>query len=340
MLTIALLAMLAALGFVACGGGGGAWPDSGGGTTPPVEPPVEPPVTPPPASRALGADIPDMRSPVRIDRAPDGRIIVSDFSTRAVYYLDPETLQRVGAFRVPEKPGGIAISADTVYVANGYTGNVQAFSYSTGALLYNLGEGVQNLVPRPADMALDDSAGEEKLFVVSQGMKRVEVFALDGAYIGEFPAAGAPSAELLLNPTGIALDKSNKKVYVSDFGSATSFSGAVARVQVYSYTGVYLGTISGKSTSLATEYRFSCPQGMALMSNGNLIIVDSLLGNALVLDISTLSMPTGVKSVGTIGMGADELMLPLDVLLDDASGDLHITNNQQGRVSLLAGGAL
>ena len=327
------LCLVAAASFavVSCGGDGG-----GNDWLMPVLPPVEPPQNP----GALGADIPEMRSPVRLDRAPDGNIIVSDFSTRAVYYLDPSTLERVGAFRVPEKPGGIAISGETVYVANGYTGNVQAFSYTTGALLYNLGQGTQNLVPRPADMALDDTPGVGKLFVVSQGVKRVEVFALDGSYVGEFPAAGAPSAELLLNPTGIVLDKSGQKVYVSDFGKGTAFAAPVAKIQVYSYAGVYLGSISGNSTSLAAEYQFSCPQGMALTSGGNLIVVDSLLGKALILDISTLSMPVGVKSVGTLGRGVGELMLPLDVLLDYASGDLYITNNQRGTVSLFAGGAL
>ena len=82
------------------------------------------------------------------------------------------------------------------------------------------------------------------------------------------------------------------------------------------------------------NYKFSRPQGLAVNEQGHVYVVDSVRGQVLVFDRDTQQ---GVTIIGSLGPGPGQLQLPLDIIIDGASKDLHVTSNRNRRIEVFNG---
>lgn len=273
----------------------------------------------PPAGPAAGS----LRSPVRITAMDNGPLLVTDYTMQSVCMVNRVKLDVLRCFRIEGKPLAVAWANGHVYVGNETSGAVEVYN-PAGKWQFDLGGG-KGEIRQPNDMAVDEKSG--KLFVADGHEKNIKVFSLDGARLSTI--TGTPGGDgRLVNPTGIALDAARGEVLVSDYGNpALSFP---AWIHVFDYAGNYVSGIPGRTGG------FSRPQGLAV-DGDRLFVADGMLGSVLVFDRAT---GTRVKTLGTFGAGPGQLMLPLDVVVDPAAGDVFVTNNRNGRVERLAEGGL
>ncbi len=269
--------------------------------------------------------------PIRIAPVSDGIYAVSDYKAGSITFINSSTLTPTHTIYVPGKSLGVAVGLNTVYVGNEAGGNVNAFSMKS-KYLYTLGSTFGDIVT-PSDMEIDLAAG--LIFVVDGYEAKVKVYELDGTYVRQFPGFVMGDADLA-SPTGIALDKVNELVYVSDFGGVKKVGmgmggAAAARVQIYNYTGSHQRTIDNTQTG----YEFSAPQGIYLTSSGDLYMTEVIRGQVLIFNSSDM----GVATLGLHGTGAGELFIPMDVVVDEATGDVLVTDYRNGKVEAFRGAA-
>ncbi len=276
---------------------------------------------------------PALISPIRLAKANNGNLLVSDSRTRRIVELKKGDLQVMRCFEVKGKPVAVAADGSKIYVGNTKTHRVEVYR-KNGRLLYTLGgEGYE--FQRPVDIAIDKARGY--VFVVDGGTKLVEVFDVStdpvGTLLRTIPAGGA-DPDVLTNPTAIAVDTTRQEVIVSDYGQ---LGVGHARVQIFDYAGNHLKSISGKAGMMSK--RFSRPQGLAVDGQGHIFLVDCFIGRVLVLDRNTGAT---VKSLGTYGRSGapGEMALPLDVVIDSRTKDVFVTNNRLGRIEVFVKGGV
>ncbi len=267
----------------------------------------------------------DFVSPTRIAHGPSGEISVSDASQQVVVSWQPGGKKGPKTISVPGRPVSVAYGWNKYYVGNESTQTVDVVN-KKGRLLFTLGNDF--LIQRPSDIAVD--IDQEMVFVTDPTNARVLVFHRGGELLNTLPAAGQPP---LFMPTGIAVDPVRGEVLVSDFGEPlnNTFGSAKSAVKIYNYDGVQLASISGKSGG---GYNFSRPQGLAVNEQGHIYVVDSVRGQVLVFDRNTQQ---GVTIIGSLGPGPGQLQLPLDIIIDGASKDLHVTSNRNRRIEVFNG---
>ena len=286
----------------------------------------------------LGAcsDTPDMKipttatplsSPVRIATASTGQLVVSEYDSGQVVFINPETMIIEGAIETSTKLAAVGASNDRILVGSDLVGAVGVYSYN-GELLFTLGSGVGDFV-NPNDLVIDEIG--DRVYVVDTGAKLVKVYRLsDGVFLSSFDS-------LKMNfPVAIALDQTTNTLLISDFGVGTAGGGSMstasyyAGVWRYDLDGVYVETITGA---------FSRPQGLAVDTDGTIFLIDSLLGQIIVYrkNIATKHY----DEVHRYGSGDGfEFKLPLDIVIDPLSKDLYVTNNLLNKVELLQGGGV
>ena len=164
---------------------------------------------------------------------------------------------------------------------------------------------------RPSDMVCDQA--RQQLFVVDGLAHDIKIFSASGNLIGTFGEA-AP----LSDPKGIAIDAGAKQVYVSDYGDPRV--GIPPSINIFDFEGKLIRRIIGN---------LSRPQGLAL-DERNLYVVDAMLGQILVFDRVSYAY-TG--AIGSFGVADGQLLLPMDLSRDTATGKLYVTNNRVGRVA-------
>lgn len=281
-----------------------------------------------PAAFAVGGGGERLVSPVRLAVAGRGTLLVSDYRQKAVLVVDERSLTVRRRLPVTGRPLAVGWSAGRLYVGNETTGLVEVYNEG-GKLLTRFGE----TGAVPSDLAVDAESGT--VFVVDSAARLVRVYDDQGRLLR---LVGGPAANVrLCRPTGIVLDEAGQQLLVSDFGSPEE--GISPRVMVYDYAGAFRRSIPGTVSNgmLGSTYLFSRPQGMALDDRGHLYLVDSLLGQVLVLDSRSGAL---VKTIGSFGTAPGELQLPLDVVIDRDGIDLLVTNNRPGRIERFYGGAL
>lgn len=278
-----------------------------------------------------------LRSPVRIAEGPPGQILVSDYQQEAVLAIDKRSLGILWSFPVQGSPLAVDCWSNLIFIGNTATQNVEVYRLKgapggpqkTLEFLYNLGRtpaGEPGFIQKPTDMALDRE--NELVFVLDGKAKNIKVFDFRGNFVEAVPRADAAP---LLNPTAIAVDEVRKELLVSDYGDPSgSFKPrTAARIIIYTYGGVYLDQIDGNGP--AAEFQFPRPQGLAADGRGHIFMVDAFLSKILVFDRVS---HTGLKAVGSFGVGSGQLKLPMDIVIDGKSGDLFVTNTTPGRVEV------
>lgn len=107
----------------------------------------------------------------------------------------------------------------------------------------------------PVGIATD---GSSKVFVTDYGNTRVQVFTLDGVYLGQWTTLGHGFS----TPTGVAVSSSGD-VYVSEHSTN--------RVQVFSNDGTFLRLWGSQGSGPG---QFNMPYGIALGPDGTVYVVD------------------------------------------------------------------
>lgn len=291
-----------------------------------------------------------VQNPRRIVEGPSGQVLVSDRRFGTVVAVARDSLQPVWSAQLPldGAPFGLAMLKRLVYVGNTTTKKVETYrmSGSGGAdtslrFAYNLGDGSAagaGSIENPIAIGVDT---KDRLVFVLDGMsKRISVFKANGAFLYSFQPMDASG--VVLSPVSLTVDETRQEILVGDYGNprpdwdGCSFCGAAvaARILIFSYDGNLLSHIAGDGSTHASA-RFTRVQGMATSPDGHIFAADPLRSKILVFDRASGAM---VAQLGTEGSGPGQLMAPLDVWLDAATGDLFISNNRGARrVEVLRG---
>ena len=268
----------------------------------------------------LGADALVLRSPVRVARAGGGWLLVTDARQRAVFRVDPATLQPDQALAIDGTPLAVGMAGDRLFVGNATRRTVEVFNH-LGQPAGTLG-GVGG-VGYPSDLAVDAAAG--LVFVVDGLARDVKVFETGGT-----PRRAIGAGATFESPIGVAVDPARREVLVSDYGNPGA--SIPAAVKIFSYEGDFLGAIEGNGTCAAAGCRgaFSRPQGVAVDDAGRVYLVDALQSSVLVYG------RPGLTLVAEISGAAQRLRLPSDVILDETGG-LVVAASLRGGVARLSG---
>lgn len=291
-----------------------------------------------------------LQNPRRIAAGTDELVLVTDRRHGAVMGVDRQSLATVWSFALPDggAPFGVATMGWRLYVGNTETRNVEVYHmfHETGVhprnhprrapnrqtprgrpmirFEYNLGH-TTGLIGNPIDIAVDPQS--RRVFVLDGAEKQVWVFDHRGILVDTFFTVD--QAGQLLSPVSLSVDSARGEVVVGDYGDPSgSFSVRTpARILIYSFGGELRFQIDGDGSTEPTT-RFVRVQGTTVGPDGRLFAADPLAGKILILDRTSGAT---LGEVGTPGDQVGELMLPLDVWIDDESGDLFVSNNRGAR---------
>ncbi len=222
------------------------------------------------------------------------------------------------------EPMGVAVSDDgnVVYVSD--TGLGAIFVFDFGKKKFHKIEGVSG----PIGLALD---GQQHLYVVEQVKKGVTEFNAEGKQLRFLTD---PSIE---RPTGIALDRDRKRIYLADTAYTKSKEQTV---KILSLDGKLIGKIGKAKGEGPGQFLF--PTYLAIDRQGDLYVTDSLNCRVQMFD------PDGkyVRSFGERGDAWGQFTRPKGVALD-SFGNLYVADagwsnvqifNSNGQVLLFFGG--
>lgn len=262
-------------------------------------------------------------SPARITFDAKGNLLVTDYFQGNVLTVSPVSLETISEISINGRPLGIAWAKDLIYVGNSTTGQVEVFN-TAGQMQYLLGHGVY-----PINFPLDIAIGNGNVYVVDGNAKVVMVYSLDGTFITTIPQYGH-DRNILANPTAIAVDTNHNQVFVSDYGDLGRDETINPRIQVFDLQGTLLYTIKSGEKN---KYRFTMPQGLALNSKQQLFVTDSLTGEIHIFDANDGMLLGKVKGSGS-KTGVFKMKMPLDLVIDDRTNDLFVTNNLMGNIQV------
>ncbi len=264
-------------------------------------------------------------SPTRLTQMPLGDVAVVDSKRQALVVVSSNPKKKDAVISVPGRPVSVAFGWGKFFVGNEITQSVDVLN-KKGRLQYILG-GESFHIARPSDIAIDKDLG--LVFVSDSATAKIWVFDKGGELLRTLPAEGETP---LYRPTGLTVDAVKGEVLVSDFGDPMD---PTAAINIYDYDGLFRASIDGSAGcgwfSCVGSFNFSRPQGLTVDSEGLIYLVDSVLGQVLVFDRDTQK---GVNTIGQTGSGPGQLMLPLDVIINEKTGDLQVTNNRNRRLEV------
>jgi len=209
-------------------------------------------------------------------------------------------------------PYGIVVdSQDNLYVADGKVGAVFIFSTETKDLRM-LKNGVHANFGDIIGLAIDDS---DRLFISDTKLHRVLVFDKNHKIEGTI-AAG------LIDPGGMAIDNENRFLYVAD--------AALDQVLVFDADKLTLirkiGT-AGKGHTLTEPGQFSMPTNVALDSDRNLYVSDTLNNRIEIFDADG----NFIRTWGKAGDRPGTFQRPKGIAID-VDGHVWVADAAQDRV--------
>ncbi len=222
------------------------------------------------------------------------------------------------------EPMGLVVSDDgqILYVSDYGQSAVFVFDFGKKEF-HKLGP-----LARPAGIALD---ANQNLYVVEQRKRGITVFNPDGKTVNFITD---PSVE---RPTGIAVDRERKRIYLVDTAVKASKEHTV---KIFGLDGKLIGKIGKSKGDLPGSFLF--PTYVALDREGNVYVTDSLNCRVQKFD------PNGkyLRSYGERGDGWGEFTRPKGVALD-SFGNVYVVDsgwsnvqifNQKGQIMLFFGG--
>ncbi|MBE0503773.1 MAG: 6-bladed beta-propeller [Desulfuromonadales bacterium] len=297
-------------------------------------PPTETPPTPLPEILVL-------TSPARIAAFDVDRLLVSDYESNYIYIVDKTTLRPTAKIKVQGKSTGIALADGKIFVGNRTLRSVDVFDLQ-GNYLYRLGTGKAQFL-QINDVAVD--ATRTIVYALDTKGKCIKRFNLDGISAGTDIGVST-----LQQPTALTVDPTTGNILISDFGNPgipgvlkDDSQQVLPSVQIFNFDGTHIQTINGATiatsgggmmggtTTLQTT--FSTPQGLYI-DNNYLYLVDALSATIRVYNLSTL---TQVKTFGVRGTALGELFYPLDIIVDNSTKDVFVTDNRNKRIAVYRG---
>ena len=267
----------------------------------------------------------------------------------------------LGAAARFDRPTGLAAASGAgavLYVADTGNATIRKVVIDTGEVTTLAGaagetgtqDGVDARFRAPAGLAWRQDTGQ--LYVADAGSNSIrKVDPGDGSVltVAGDPAGGAGTVDgngtdaRFDDPRGLVLDDANRLLYVADTGNST-----LRRIALDDLTVSLLAGAAQTPGSTDDPARFNLPEGIALDTDGNLLLVDT--GNATLRSVTpegvvkTLSGTPGQEGAGS--GAAARFRMPRGAALDPASGALYLADqgNQlirkvlpDGTVSTLAG---
>jgi sugar lactone lactonase YvrE len=210
-------------------------------------------------------------------------------------------------------PAGIALTPDEkrLYVASPARSRVIAIDRERGDFHVIGTQGAQPLVA-PVGLGVD---AEGRLYVSDKKANAVNVYDARGSFVRQF------GKDVLVQPTGLAVDRRRQLVYV--ISDATTHLGKHV-VQVFSQNGTLLRTLGGGRGGAAGLFNF--PSALAVSPNGELYVSDMLNFRIQVFDADG----NLVRMIGEQGSGAPGLFDKIHGVGFDSFHNLYVVDTMQG----------
>jgi DNA-binding beta-propeller fold protein YncE len=286
--------------------------------------------------------LPMFDRPLGVAFGPDGYIYVTDTGNNRVCVFDPRGhfVKEFGSFGVAKPaPGGVfswspgkldfpdGIATDDsgeVYVADFHNDCVEVFD-KNGAFLRRF--------PDPTKPVGQGSSGQDGqgIAVTAVAVRGDEVYATDtyqvfvytrqGKLLRQFGMPGRAKGDLD-HPNGIAV-AADGTIYVSDSNHARVTAFTASGTPVWS-----AGRVP-QSVNDTSPSAFELPRGLALMPNGDLVVVD-VFGFDLIRLSSTGAV---LRSYGERGIAPGQFNFPNDVAT--SGNTLAVADKENNRVQVL-----
>ena len=222
--------------------------------------------------------------------------------------------EKPAANRIVE-PMGIAVSDDgeRMYISDHAQGAVFAYDFAKKTAR-KIGGGEKPLVT-PMQLALD---AQENVYVVEQAKKGVSVFDPQGKPLRFITDAS------IQRPTGIAIDNTRGKIYVSDTSHTKSTDHTV---KVFDMQGKLLGLVGKGKGDMEGSFLF--PTFLTLDAQGNLYVSDTINSRVQVFDADGKFL----RAIGKHGSAFGQFDKPKGVAVD-SFGNTYVADSGWSNVQL------
>ena len=243
-----------------------------------------------------------------------------------VYVTDAQGNQVVGtaadgsniAITGLDKPLGLAVAGDLLYVGNAGRKDVEVYSLGQRKYLRSLGGAGAFAMPNAIAVASDGT-----VVVADSKGNVIQVYSAAGAHLQTIGGQGTANGQFNF-PAAVAINDS--AIVVGDQGNH--------RVQLFDRAGAFVGAFGGEVTAglSRNDYKgkFTHIAGIAL-SGANILVLDSAHGYVQVLDGAGNSK----GFLGSSGTCASCMKLGLDVTVA-SDGSVLVTDPENGRVVTLS----
>jgi len=204
-----------------------------------------------------------LESPVGVAVDGDGQIFITDSVLRRVFTFNKygQYIGDIGSSDLFERPTGIALHNDQIYVVDTQGHCVKVFSHDGGQLLFQFGKnGLKDgefHYPTHIFASVDGH-----LYITDSLNFRVQIFDCDGNFLSVFGRLGDAVGDFS-KPKGIATD-SDGNIYVAD----SQFDN----VQIFDQSGRLLLIFGGSGSQ---KGRMSLPAGVFIDRNDRIYVADS-----------------------------------------------------------------
>jgi len=214
------------------------------------------------------------------------------------------------------RPYGIAVDSDgNIYVADQAVGAIFIFPESLKGKVQLIKNQVDAPLPMINGLAIDDDG---RIFVTDVKLHHVLVLNKQHQPIAEFGAGE------LVSPSGIAIDKENRLVYVVD-----TQQDQVLVFDADSYKLLRRIGTAGKKHTLTSPGNFSLPDNVAVDKDGNFYVTDTLNDRVEIFDADG----NFISQFGTPGDGPGHFARPKGIAID-RDGHIWVTDEVQSRVQV------
>lgn len=252
-------------------------------------------------------------------------------------------------------PLGVDVAIDgRVFVADTGNAQIQVFRIENGQGKWLKKFGKFGAGPGEFNYPMDVLVRQNKIYVADMKNSRVQIFSMDGDYIGVIPDP-KKHGDLRLGPTSLGSDDEghlyvstlNHEVLVFDtndrlvkkIGAAGELDGELSypygvakdlkgnlwvadtnngRVQVFDRNGRYLSKFSG----------LAMPRGVAIDSHDRIYVVDVLQHTVFVLD----DEGNVLFQFGSRGLDEGQFNFPNDLAVQDNT--IYVADRENGRISV------
>jgi DNA-binding beta-propeller fold protein YncE len=204
-----------------------------------------------------------LESPVGVAVDGDGQIFITDSVLRRVFTFNKygKYTGEIASSDLFERPTGIALHNDRIYVVDTQGHRVKVFSHDSGRLLFQFGKnGLKNGEFHYPTHIFASADGH--LYITDSLNFRVQIFDCDGNFLSVFGRLGDALGDFS-KPKGIATD-SDGNIYVAD----SQFDN----VQIFDQSGRLLLIFGGSGSE---KGRMSLPAGVFIDTNDRIYVADS-----------------------------------------------------------------